>query len=877
MGIAGAAAAPASLPASALIGATLATTPAMTGSSIQRQQNSPEALKRSAGERLGVAAGEGLVDSALNMAVPAFMGGKLASGVMRPGAAAATQASKKMLLAQNMSGGIAGEGLAGYGSEALHQNTDSYFDPNRDTSQDGQRRFDAAATGAILGGAFGTVGFAGDLAARRSPGAPRPPTPEGEAAPGLMERARTGTTNMITSARDRLNSQREGVPLNGEAPVPTPDAAPAPAPRATRAADIFSPKEPVNLRAAREAAAGRDDMSSIDPAAYEQASPEGQAEMARSAKQSAVDQTIRMARELYNDRKLTPESRAQLEAMQGDFTNAANRMQVGAMTVAKDAKDAFVKGVDRTHEFINRMRESSAKADGTMRSDMDSNIRKVVSDEIMPYLEENRPDILGDEATINRIGDSVNMFVQMANDGKVNNRTIREMRSIFGSDQLRRIAMSVQEAVSSSDDAASATNFMKAMTLIQREEITSDSLNKSVADALSPEMQEQRAGNPEYIRSVVDGIRAHVDESAYANMGKERADMEKLDFTNAMQAEFGSKSKGLLAIFGKEAGDRSARASDMQAKGPEVSAGRSDDNVRELSDSESIESRLTEGDDISDMFDAQSFVGRGFKNDMVISDRAFSRRGGEGESPQAALMRENTKKFAGRGVVDFVPYDDAPAEFQAAHRAKLGATYRERIEAGDSEPLAIKAANDLHGSPREVGMFRTEGMAQEGRISASDFKEMRVVADSTANLKSPSRINTGEDGAVVRGQTLDAIKMVKMFQSRTERLVGAETGRERLAHVFMEAVAAAQDHMGRAFTIPDATVVQNRGGGNVTTWGEIKGLTGRPEMKGDVKMSETSIRENEATRADNRKTQSSPEQIEARGAAAPCDAGHGDD
>ncbi len=620
--------------------------------------------------------------------------------------------------------------------------------------------------------------------------------------------------------------------------------------------DIINPKEPVDLTAARKLAAGDDGVGSIDPDAYTKASPEAQQVMADQSKQSMLDQATSIAKNLYNNHALSAEDKASLDAMGGDFSTAANSMKVGVIKMATDASVKLSGIIGDTHDFIKSQYDKQFGSD--TKSEMGSGIREVVSSTIMPFLEQHRPDVLKNPRDIQRIGDSVRMFAAMANKGDVDMQAVRYMHSIFGGQTLRDVVMGVHKAISGDADPAATKNFMKVMGKIQGEEISSDSLGKSVSAAMDPEALKQRtAADPNYLNTVVRGIRSHVDESAYANMGKHEADIAKLDFNLGMQKEFGSKSKGIIASFAKDAERTSAKPSTMEDKAPGETDHMNSDNVRTVQPGEAIESKFSTGD-LADKFDEPQFHGKGFKHDMVLTKEAHARLGVEGKPAADTLLEENQKKYGGHKSVDFVPFKDLPKEVQQHHIDRLTETYQKRIDAGDDEKTAIKAANDAHGSPRDVGMVRTEGMKQEGRMSAAEFQDIRVDTSKTSHRNSPSRIDTGVKGAV-----LDAIKMVRMFQSdaRTETLSGAEHGKERLAHVFMEAVAAAQDHLGKAFEIPDDVVVQDKGGVK-TTWGEIKGLTGRPEDK--AAMSTEELHAREMKKNEERKNPLTPEQIDNR-------------
>lgn len=750
----------------ALLGATAATVPLTVGDAIERQQANPEAMKSSLLDRNLTAGGSGLVEAAASNVVPQFFGGKLLGrGVeniaVKEGEHAIAQASKKAILAKNLSEGVVGQGLTSAGIEGLHQAEETHFDPNRDKSLDNQRMLDAGVTGAIVGAPFGAVGAVGELAHRRSP---------------------TGDGNMFTHMRDKATDAitKEdgsiGIDLGQSKDY------------ATHAfnnviSKFKNSKEAVDLSAARDISSGKDTISSIDPEILAQASPEAQQAMVDNAETSRLNQVTKMAQELYKDKTLSPESRTRLDEMNGDFKSTANQMVVSGMRIAQENTKKVSSVVENAYQHLSDQYSKLFKDDPKNKSEMGEGIRQVVSETVMPFLQEHRPDILGNAKDIQRIGDSIRMIAAMSTKSDVDMQGIRYLHSIFGGSVLRDMVSQVHEAVNTDADPAATKNFMKMLGKLQKEEVTSDTLQRSVEKSYDPEILKQKLKqDPDFIRTMVDGIRSHVDESAYRNVSKERADLNKVDFSLGMQREFGDKSKSLLAAFAKEAELNSVKSS--RKGGLEEAIAEGD---------------LHEGENLADHHEQPKYFGVGDGERPGLLDHPNDHRMKyNSESPAERILKKAQRENPDHNV-EMVRHEDLPPDIQANYPDGKGKV-----------------------------LVRAEGMKHEGRMSPKDLQDVAVDTSMTSHRNSPSRIDTG-----VKGAAIDARKLVKMYQSETRTPYNESDGKgdlHRLSRVFMEGIAAVQDHLGKSFEVPDSTVVGMKGKREIT-WGELKELKFAPEDK----------------------------------------------
>ena len=812
-GAVGAKLAPASLRGlGSLAGATVATTPLTVGGAVQRQQASPEAMKASLTDRNLTAAGSGVLEAGLSNVVPQFFGGKLMG---RGAENVVSTASKKAIFAKNMSEGVIGQGATAAGIEKMHQMEDTHFDPNRDTSQDNQRMMDAGISGAIVGAPFGLAGTAGELAHRRT----TPSTPsEGNFFTRMKDKAAeaasgvdlSGAKDFISSAANKARGVVDGVDLSAQKEFVSGavdkaktmvDGVDMTAPKefATNAygkmRDMISGnREPVDLTAARDIVSGKDPIAGIDPDVLASASPEAQRVMAEQAMTSRVDQTKKMFNDLINDRQLSEESRAALSSMGDDFASTANQMKIATMKLAEDGKAKITKAIESAHTLAQEQYSKVFKDDGKAKSEMGEGIRQVVSDTVMPFLQQHRPELLGSAKDVTRIGESLRMIAATFTSADVDMQSVRYMRQVFGGDKLREILVQVHEAIGSDADPVATKNFFKAIGKLRDHEVSSEQLSRAVSSGHDAEVLKQRiAQNPDYLETMVEGIRSHMDESAYAGMSKAKADHMKTEFALAMQKEFGNKSKAMLAVFAKHAEQGSIKSQ----LGREI-----DDPTQYGEDGHDTVNKE------DPQYDKPRYFGVGKEENPGMFD-----------SPT-----DHAAKFPNRKV--------SPAEETLARVRKENPDHNvEMVRFEDMTPEMQANYPDGKGKV----LIRAEGLKQEGRMSPEDLDAVRVNTKIASHRESPSRIDTGVKGAV-----LDARKLVKLYQSETKTPYNESDAKgdlHRMSRVFMEAIAAVQDHLGKAFEVPDATVVGVKGGRGIT-WGELKKLKFAPEEKGPSELSE---------------------------------------
>lgn len=736
------------LPLASLMGATLATTPQMMGSSIQRQQASPEALRASPGERLGIAAGEGLVDSALMNVVPQVMGGRLFRG-------AGTAASKSALAGKNLSEAVAGNALAGAASETLHQNVDTHFDPNRDTSQDNRRLVDAAATGAIVGAPFGVLGFVGDAARGRS-------------ARKAQEQAKGVPLDApATEAGLGLDNTPEAIKARMQEATAEP--VPEPASVLTRVRDAFKsqPDEQADVRAVSE---GRD--IGVDPEALRTAPPDQQSAMLDAADQTRMEKVGEWAKSLLQDSSITPETQARVTQAMSNLSDRANQATIAGAEMARNLGAKAAEVAAQFSEHAAKQYDTITR--GKKLSEENAGLRQIIVDEITPALSLKFVKLRDTPETMNMLADSMRKtFATIQSTGKVDEATASHLVRLFGEDAPTVLA-GLHEKIGDSKDPAAVEKFYTGLSEF------SDSISKhnSLRDVVRSSMDEKLSNRmtPETLDAVVTNLREYV-AGRHTTLPKAQADFLTRGVESELRKYFGPKTNKVLEAFNK---DREG-ALKSSLKSTEA-------------DMEPVQTGVHETDVASEAETTQYLGGGKDKAapELIRSDAAHKAEGFDTQSQAARLLAEAQANNPDR-IVKFTKFSELPGEVQAKYK-----------NAGPDD-----------------GLVTVEGTKDETRISPDEFTQMRVDTSKTSHAQNnTSRIDTG-----VKGGTLDARAIVKLMKGKLDFAESDSiSDRHRTARAFMEGIAAAQDHMGRTFDIPDSTVLDAKG----FTYGEARKLSMRP-------------------------------------------------
>ena len=610
----------------------------------------------------------------------------------------------------------------------------------------------------------------------------------------------------------------------------------------TRAArgpdDIFNPASDPDLTAAHDLANGKDFAANIDRDAFMAAGPEQQQVMTKRAEQASKNEAFRMADRLYNSSEITPERKAVLDAMQGDFSNPENAMKLGEMGVADQRRKAL--NIDDTMEKLRAETARLEAARGVKSSKMGTAIDALIIKGVMPYLEKYgridtpertnndtgtpRDPSLAEVGTgalsqrdITQVGEGVRMmFGLMLRDDKLNPEIVENMRDIFDVGTLRKLMENVRQVVTISDSKELA-NFSRSMGQLQQQEMSYTAKDKAIRDSIGDPAVLQRYDRmyPGYMGKLIKGIDAHLDGSAYANLGKADADMKRVDFEMQMEHQFGKKTEGLIKAFAQDGLRRTTKPSNMVEGAPETVHGdpMSDNDTQATGEGSEGDARLSSDDlDFSNtpVADGGEFLGTGFGEEGAKAAYDPKYLGGGPQRDQLVLNRKQQGSTAAEHIararrdnpdreVSFVPFDQLPDNIKAKHLEKIQRYVDDAVGptpggGGVTKEAALKAAHDKFGDPKKLGMVELGAERQQGQLDEAQVKRLFIDPSKTSHMASKSRIDTGR-----RGQQLDATRMIHAFspEHMTPFVDGvAHTGRQRLAQVFMNATAYMQNHMG---------------------------------------------------------------------------------
>ncbi len=596
-GVLGAIAAPAALPAAALVGATAATAPLLIGSSIQRQEANPLSQEKSLTERNLIAGVEGTANAALENVIPQFLGGKLIgrganSAIAR---AAAANESKKMIVAKNLSEGVLGEGATGVASEALGQQVDTYFDPNRDTSGDGERLFDAGAAGAIVGGPFGALGVAGDLRARRAAG-----------------------------------KQLKTIQGEPQAALPAPAAAaPVPEPKALtfdeQVSSLGSLLQNESMTGREYADASIDPTPGVESAQSLRAKDEAGEAMARSKAQAKVDDIMSDADD---------ETKAAVSKF--DAGSIEGQRAIGEMSVKVKMARRTAKAMDDAQKDLDALDAASPPPEGTSFSKDTSGVSK----KILSYMQELSDSMSAKEAE--KAADFVRRVMTIAETtGDVPVSAARGLSAALDKDTVKRLSK-IYDALGSKDPVK-VDSFYKALGKVADVQKNDDSLLSTVREALPSNLIDSIT-MPQ-LREFVDGMKSLAGENLSKTMTANEMKIKKTQIDDQIQSIFGENAEKVNEAFAKHA-QNEVKLIGTTPPDRTVGAGRRDSEeeggLDESTDDGGADSSFDQEDSEADI----SYVGGGKKSMDFIENRNVARgKYPNVESQAERIERETQNKF----------------------------------------------------------------------------------------------------------------------------------------------------------------------------------------------------------------------------------------
>ena len=466
------------------------------------------------------------------------------------------------------------------------------------------------------------------------------------------------------------------------------------------------------------------------------------------------------AGDLAEDAGLSPERRQALDAASSDLTDRANQATVATL---KKAQAAGWKAAADVQGLYAGLKGRLDEARGLKKSEDFSGIRQAISEDVMPVLEQRQPELLSNPDAINKLADSLRMFVEKAAAGhEISDEVSGHLSNVFGEDTGRVLA-GIYAKIGNTADAAKTERYFSALNSIAENENKGRGLRTVVERSLNENLRDTALAKD--IPALIKGVKAYASGDTTRGMTPAQKSNHDTLVRMEMQRIFGDKAQDVLAAIEKE-----------QVKGRQVL--------------EAGDPNLTEGEDLASQYEKPRYYG-----DKLMDSAGAHRVKYSNEGQAERLLKKAQTENPDRNV-RFVDAKDLPAD----HPARQGV-----------------ADKDLAGK----GLVVAEGMKQEGRFTPEDLQAVRLDTSETSHLKSPSRIDTP-----VEGVTLDARRLTKLMQGRLPYDVTDDlSATHRTGRVFMEGIAAAQDHLGKSFEVPDSTVIDGKG----TTFADVKKLKFTPK------------------------------------------------
>jgi hypothetical protein len=473
--------------------------------------------------------------------------------------------------------------------------------------------------------------------------------------------------------------------------------------------------------------------------------------------------------------------RAQLtEAMQ-DLGSEANRTTVAVMRKAveagRSAKDTATRFYDSVRKWRDKTGGDTIDAEArevspgaklltqTKKSEDFSGIRKVISDTVVPVLQETNPAALEDPQTLQHTADGLRMFIEQVakrEPGQLDSDTVARLIDSFG-DRTTDVLNKVY-AATRGEDRAGAEKFFGALNQIADIQKRDTALNDVLQSNLKQELQNEytMADVRELSRELKRWVTRTSDGSETARFHDRRV--------NEMLAQTFDKPDAVLAALQKGVQEEQnvfARdALETDEDGNPVNP-----------DAVDYTDVLTEGGP------QRSLVSR---KAMPSPEAHKAEFGNEGQAER--LIREATARDGGLAV-RWMRAEDFHKE--------------------DGTPLPEGA--------KGMGYVVAERAAGSDKLTAEQAAGFKFDTKKGDRRTSKSVIDAGE------GVLLDAKKLGR--QSSGEELpwnaADDASSMARLSRMFMHNVAAVQETLGRKFKVPDEAVVASRGGQDIT-WGELR-------------------------------------------------------
>lgn len=781
--------------AGAMLAGTAAYAPLEIGDTVARQRAAGQPVD------LGDAAMAGGLSAAGQSIVPGLVGAKLAGRAVSKAPMTAARGARAVVADAGIEAG------AEFGGELTKQLGSTNTLDNLDYGA----AVDNAVAGALGGGVMGGVGVAGDFAHQNASKVGQGVQATKNAATGLLDRAKGAAKDVqegpvgqaVAGAATKVGETLEGAgeKLAGyEIP--------------TQLTDFFDSAKTKAKTVAKQIADGAEVIG--DPAEF--------ASMAKDKFKAAVGgndgerfkAVNGMLQELASDVGLTPEQREKVTQAATDLGDRANQAVVAGVKIARDGFKAATAQIGRFAERVNAGADAQLAAEGkTVKKSEDfSAVRSKIMEHVIPVLMDVRPELANgtDPAALNQLGDALRKFLTHISAGKpVDSDALVALMEVSNG-RADEIIQAAYRAVDTGDKKQAAA-VLKAIDQTVEAQRSGESLTSAVKQNLAPQHKDM----PQHeLQSLTSGLQQ------WAAQGREHADdprhaLKDREVRNAMREYFGDKVDAVLGAI--EAAHRPEQ--NMIDRASHVT----DEEGNIISQGASV----LDADRTSPDGGKLVFHGGGPKGDnLMLADEHDTNASQYGS---AAMQKFNKLKAGEKDptrVYRWVSSDDMGPDHPWVQKLRDRLVRAGFATGVDGEAYAEQEIG-------KYGAWTSEHSRQSTQLSFDELDGMRL--DTHKHGTSPARIDTG-----VEGITLDAVKMTRAMQARfgkggadMEFTEGDDKGpRFRMARMFIEAAAAAQDYlmtergMKVAFTIPDSTVIGTENGQRVT-FGDIKKLDPRTD------------------------------------------------
>lgn len=798
------------------------------GDIVQRQQADPASMQASPERRLANAVGGGVASAAVQSAVPGMTAERVAG---RTAASAVKNAT-------NVAGTVAQTAVVGgataAGGEALKQAAQRQSNP--ELAYDPEAIKEAGAGGAVAGG---VLGVPGGIAEGMHGAAHRAGTSVGEAVKGTLAKTTERVSDAARGLFDKKSPDDEATaraiakdkPLE---PIP-PGVDPAPhiaqsdakatewatekatgwianeaLPEAFRAKaaellpKVSEPAARIEIATMDLARKGMDKVSAFHDhitgekgeAVKEKVTAALNAvkeHVTEFVKNPNIVERVRSTQEsisslLKND-DINDTTKGKLQAAAANIGDRAAQAWVATVKKATQLKDEIIVGAKAANAEAKRMADDFFKE--SKKSEDYSGVRALIANELMPAIKKTHPEIMDNPEAMNKLADSIRMYVDRARKGErpdKDTEASKYIRSFLGDDA----AMILDKVYTAIHEGTPEENAKVASSILALNE--KETAHSGLLDVVKG-ARENKATDPTLL---VEGMHRYArGEHVNEKMTPPERELKEKLARQQIDKEFGKNADRVIEAFNKAHEQSQAEAKLEATRGKEGDPGEGDDGAVT---SGAVDHDLPE----TEIEREPPRVYRGKDKAPILSLEAH-RRDFKDTPSQVERLMERAKKDNPDRNVSFVKAEDFERDY--------------------GEKLNIPEGKDI----KDYGVVAAEGTRQEGRITDAQARAMRF--DENRNtVTSKSRIKL-EDGTV-----LDAYKITKQTLEDLPYIEG-ESNARRTARAFFDGLGSALIHFNTKLDgkLPDSTVIAVRNGVKVTV-GDISHYKGKGEYSVTAKI-----------------------------------------